>query len=302
MARRKGLTRRAFKVQQRNAQSEANGGAIESTSKPATSTEPERRSIGEKITHQWLASFLVALAAIIAAVTAVTGTAQHAWKLVFAPSWPETEYSKLDKIHLGLNLGTAVAVFGSPVSSQNMPQDKETQNVYIERGYWMQLFTDKDNTIVQWTVLPCDPRFQPRLPVPQSATSGGKVQLNVSTFGEVGLGRSIWYNQPATNTGTYSETFGGSHADGWVSYLLGADFSCSPEHLPGLDNLYGLECTDPADPETGGCNPAVPAGLITQFRSNIKINAWTECIGTCQEFPGSLGAGDLPLPFSTRSG
>lgn len=212
----------------------------------------------------------------------------------------KSQYTKIADVRVGLALSTVTAVFGPPSAVQTLaPADgfPSKESDFIEKSYWLQVFTNSDGDIVQYTVLDCDPAFHPALPVSTQEVGTGQVTLNSTTFAHVAAGESAEYNVPMDNPSTYSETYQSLVADNEIAYSLGADFSCSDDSIPtesALDLDAGFSC-DPSPLYSGSPCGTITANALKAFRSKIVINAWSACSLKCDEdFPG--GTTGLPLP------
>lgn len=225
----------------------------------------------------------------------------------FTPApWPQSDYSKLKSLALGVDADYAGTPFGRPIRTTlvNASEDSGvlTERDYVGHGFWLTIASGSDGLVDQWRVTSCDAAFDPSLQAftAQSDNRVVSVPLWRSVVSDVGRGDTAVYNVPADNPPTYEEQLAGSHAEGMFTIGWGADSSCGNPVFP--DGPLGFTTCEKKPGYCGDDGGSLPQSTVDRFRSSLHVNAWEMCTTTCLEFDGYVGASDLSLDARTRVG
>ena len=234
--------------------------------------------------------FLVTAAGGISALVLVLGLGPQAYSTLF---WRRIEYGLLQSIHAGSNQEYIEQQLGVPaIVKQVSVSPRLTEEIYFRRDHLVMTITNEARETVVFSVLSCDPRFQPEFQTPGASNivlqreplaeaeflPGEGSSADASDFG---ASRSLTYLPPLTGSSpdrlVEEGAASGSNATRARRYFLGVNGVCADTPVLGdVDTLSYV-----------GSPERAPEGVHT-LRSRTAANFYAEV--TLESTLNELGA------------
>lgn len=208
-------------------------------------TGSKRKTWEERTRSNIFLGVLLLLSAVLSAALLFGNTGRGVIDWVRTTrDWRDQEYNKLTSLHAGYTRKKFESVLGEPVFDRRSKDGRFREQSFKRREHWVQTVSDRDGSVVLYSVTACGADFRPTFRVAvglHKEDPDRSVELNATEYASVlGPGRisELDYYTGNTANSRFYEIMAGGNPDNYKTYVWGLNDVCPGFYLETLQAVY----------------------------------------------------------------